>query len=209
MIEVAKNLFVGCHSLAQSPASVIESVIASMHHEEQTMSKPRAAAELITIDRLRELLHYNPDTGIFTWRVTRSRKAKAGTQAGSLHTRRLYVVIRIEQQNYAAHRLAWAYVHGQWPLGDLDHVSMDYADNRIANLRPASRSENMGNTKPHRDNACGLKGANFDSRRGRWVSYIMKDGHHKWLGYFDTAEQAHTAYCEEAARLFGTFARAA
>lgn len=162
----------------------------------------------VAISRIKELLIYDPETGIFIWRVTRARGAKAGSQAGSLD-KNGYVVIGIDGRNYRAHRLAWAYEKGEWPVGDLDHEDRDHADNRIAKLRPASRSQNMANSVPHRDSSSGLKGIFFDKRRQRWASIITKNGRRKWLGYFDTAASAHAAYCLEAEKLFGEFARAA
>lgn len=162
----------------------------------------------LTAQRLKEVLDYNPTTGVFTWKVTRARGARAGAIAGSI-SKDGYGLIGIDGRNYPAHRLAWLHYHGVWPKGDIDHVSLDKLDNRIINLRPASRSQNMANTTAHRDNHSGLKGVFFDRRRQRWASMITKDGRRKWLGYFDTAELAHAAYTRAADVMFGVFARAA
>ena len=163
---------------------------------------------MIEVARLKEVLDYDPASGGFRWKVSRGRSAKAGAVAGSL-SKDGYLLIGVDGRNYPAHRLAWVYVHGVWPEGDLDHVSLDRLDNRLDNLRPASRSQNMANTGPHRDNSTGLKGVYFDARRQRWAALVTKDGRRKWLGYHDTAEAAHATYCQAATDLFGKFARAA
>lgn len=166
----------------------------------------------VTHAQLLEWLHYDPATGYFTWRITKGRCAKKGSRAGSFD-KKGYVVINLRingrQTTYRAHRLAWFYVHGRWPESDIDHNKLDKADNRLDELREATRSQNMANTAAHADSLTGVKGVSFDKRRGRYYARIMKDGRHHHLGYFDHLEAAASAYASAAQRLFGEFARAA
>ena len=159
----------------------------------------------LTLRRLRELLHYDPDTGNFTWKVSR-RKVKAGAIAGSKE--RKYLRIGIDGAKYSAHRLAWYYVHQEWPPDDIDHEK-DRTDNRIANLRSATRQQNNANRSIASNNKTGFKGVCFDKNRNKYQATIMVDGKTRYLGRFDKPEQAHAAYCGAAEKFFGEFARAA
>jgi hypothetical protein len=115
----------------------------------------------------------------------------------------------IDGERILCHVLAWFYTHGVWPADQLDHINGDKSDNRIDNLRIATASQNKANSGPYRNNPTGLKGAYWYKPLQMWVSKIRKDGKLHHLGYFATAEEAHTAYCEAAKRLHGEFARAA
>lgn len=145
----------------------------------------------VAIDRLRALLAYDPATGIFTRRI-RVCNQPAGKVAGCADLDG-YVMITIDRQSYKAHRLAWLYVHGEWPLGDVDHINGDTGDNRLANLRPATRAENMQNLrKPNRGSKSGYLGVSKNA--GRWFAQITVAGKRRHLGYHDTPEAAHIAY---------------
>ena|SRR3990167_6112314 len=158
-------------------------------------------------ERLRGLLHYDSDTGVFTWRVNR-RRVKTGDIAGTVNAQG-YVQICIDGRLYLAHRLAWLYVHGEWPSGDLDHWDTNRANNVIGNLRPATNSQNQANSRQRRDNTSGYKGVCWDKRCHRWVAGIYVDGRRRHLGRFDTPEAGHAAYCNAASEYFGEFARVA
>src|SRR5687768_4110898 len=122
---------------------------------------------MLTAERLRELLDYDPDTGVFRWK-TRPVRAEylrtdrawnsrfAGRPAGTLV--KGYVCILIYRRSYRAHRLAWLYVHGEWPRNELDHEHGNRADNRIEKLRSATRGQNMQNRKPNSNNTSGYPG---------------------------------------------------
>lgn len=166
------------------------------------------AHEALTAERLREVLHYDADTGHFTWLVDASGNAPKGSRAGK-PGRRLYGRIRIATILYGAHRLAWLWVHGVWPTGVIDHIDGDPSNNRIANLRDVTHQENIFNQRLRSNSASGLKGVSRDKDGIRWRAYIVKDGRQNWLGSFDTAEEAHAAYCRAAEKLHGEFARAA
>ncbi len=161
----------------------------------------------VSADRLRLLLSYEPSTGQFRWNESRGRVA-SGDRAGS-RGRIGYELIRIDGRAYLSHRLAWLYVHGQWPECDeLDHINGVRSDNRISNLRLATFSQNRANSRTHTDNASGFKGVSLDRRRGKWQAQICCDYKKKHLGYFSTREDAYLAYARAANESFGEYAKA-
>lgn len=163
---------------------------------------------------VRSVLDYDPATGALTWKprtdIANSRIRNtwnsrfAGRAAGSIDAYG-YVHIRLCGYQLKGHRIAWLHTHGSWPAGQLDHINGVRTDNRIANLREATPSENSGNTRRHADNQCGLKGVYRVGKR--WVARIHADGKSRHLGRFDAPEEAHAAYCVAAHELFGEFAR--
>ncbi len=150
--------------------------------------------EALTAERLRELLSYEPETGEFRWRVGRGGTAVAGGRAGCKQTIG-YRRIGVAGRTYWEHRLAWLHVTGTWPSDQIDHVNGVKGDNRIANLREATRSENQGNLRQARsDSKTGLLGVHWNKPNKKFMAQIMFSGKQKYLGLFDTAEQAHQAY---------------
>ena len=107
--------------------------------------------KLITQEKLRELLYYNPETGIFRWKNTPSRKVHANDIAGTIRPDD-YVQIGIGKRYYLAHRIAWLYVHGYLPENDVDHINRNPSDNRIVNLREVSQQCNSRNTDNRKNN---------------------------------------------------------
>lgn len=168
----------------------------------------------LTAERLRQLLHYDPATGVFTWLVaSKYQPHLLGKTAGCFDARG-YIVIRISGKGYKAHRLAWLYVHGEWPDGILDHEKGIFSDNRIAKLRLATPSQNSANTGRLSRNTSGYKGVNRVGGGGAkltkpWQVRIMANGRRRLLGYFASAEEAHAVYAAEATKLYGEFARTA
>lgn len=162
---------------------------------------------LVPLDRLRELLSYDPDTGLFVWRVNKRGHRKTGDIAGSLD-KSGYWIIRLDQRNYPAHRLAWLYMTGEWPAHHIDHRDLDKANNRWANLRQATVSQNLANRRKYKNNQSGFKGVIWHARDKRWRADIRKNGKGYFLGNFRTPEEAHAAYRVAAERLYGEFARA-
>lgn len=151
-------------------------------------------------------LSYSPDTGAFVWAKSPAMPVKVGQAAGTLDGRG-YLQIKYRGRPILAHRLAWFYVHKEWPAFDIDHINLDRTDNRIANLRIANRSQNVCNRPLRSNNRSGLKGVYWHKRKKRWHADIRVDGKKTCLGYFDTPEAAHSAYRAAAVRLHGEFAR--
>jgi len=147
---------------------------------------------MITQQRLKELLHYCPETGLFTWRVDRNKKTRAGDSAGTIRPDG-YIQISIDYKLYRAHRLAWLYVHGRWPVDQLDHINHHRADNRIANLREATNSDNKKNQSLHSNNTSGVCGVLWHSRDKRWVAQVRVDNHNIHLGNFTDKDDAIAA----------------
>lgn len=160
----------------------------------------------LTCERLREILSYDPDTGIFTWKVAVS-KVKAGAVAGC-NDGQGYLRIKIDGRNYKSHRLAWLYMTGEWPKEQVDHVNGSRGDNRFENLREAAHAENLWNSGKRVDNTSGFKGVFFDTQARKWRALIGIKGKQKSLGRFTSPEAAHAAYVAAAKKYFGEFARA-
>jgi len=161
---------------------------------------------MITLLRLQELLGYDPVTGIFTWRRTRRRGSGA---AGCLCKTHGYVNIGIDGRVYRAHRLAWLYVTGEWPKAHIDHINCLRHDNRWANLREATISQNKANNPGYSTKKTNLpKGVTLHGK-ARYRARIRCEGALYDLGCFLTPEEANAAYAKAAQRLFGEFAKAA
>jgi hypothetical protein len=157
---------------------------------------------------LLNLLHYNPETGVFCWKEARGGFAQAGDVAGGVMSHG-YRHIRVFGHIYKAHRLAWFYVHGEWPAKSLDHADLNRDNNSIANLREATRPENAANSKARTNNTSGFKGVSFmGGYKRKWVAQINDEtGKRRVIGRFETPELAHVAYCEAASAQFRQFAR--
>lgn len=163
---------------------------------------------MITAERLRELLHYDPETGVFTRLSCRCHSELLGQPAGCLDSKG-YIRIRVDGRKYRAHRLAWLYMTGFWPEDDVDHKDVDPSNNRWANLRKATKAQNTRNSRRPANNTSGYKGASWNIAAQKWVGTIGHNGEKIYLGCFDTPEAAHAAYCAAAQRLHGAFARTA
>jgi hypothetical protein len=160
----------------------------------------------ITAERLRELLHYDPETGVFTRRVSTNNAYRVGDIAGGINSQG-YLQIRLDKRLYKAHRLAWLYVHGELPPADVDHINGIKNDNRLGNLRPATRSQNQANMRKHDANTSGYKGVSWNQQHRKWRANIRVNGRLKYLGAFDGPAEAHAAYLRAAEGGFGEFAR--
>ena len=146
---------------------------------------------MITQARLKELLDYNPETGVFTRRVSLSNRVKVGDVAGSKNSLG-YLTICIDGKNQFAHRLAWLYVHGEMPRY-IDHINHDPSDNRIENLRSVSPQGNSRNQKLKSTNTSGFCGVYWNKRKNKWHSQIVLAGRNTSLGYYTSIEEAVNA----------------
>jgi hypothetical protein len=155
----------------------------------------------ISQDDLKKLVSYDPETGLFrSLGFARGKVFDCKNGAG-------YIQMTLNKQFYYGHRLAWFYVHGEWPKY-IDHINGDKGDNRLENLRPATHSQNLANAKLRCDSTSGLKGV-CKITEGRWKAQIQVLCKRYNLGFYDTKEQAHKAYLAAAAQHFGEYSRAA
>lgn len=159
---------------------------------------------MLTHGRLLELLTYNPVTGHFHWRVSRKNVA-AGSRAGFADHK--YRRISIDRKQYYEHRLAWFYIHGSWPSDKIDHRNPAFSDNRAANLRCATQTQNLINARRRSDNTSGYKGVSFFKPVKLWRARIYINKKEVSLGYFKTAHEAHLAYTAAAKLHYGAYAR--
>lgn len=160
--------------------------------------------ELISAEDARQLVSYDPETGAISWRVKVASHTKVGA---AVSTQRYdgYRLIRIRNVLYRQHRLAWLLTYGRWPEGDIDHINGDRSDNRLCNLREATRSQNLMNTV-RRKNKTGFKGVSYHSLSGRYSAAVYVNKKKVSLGYYRTAEEAYEAYCVAAEKHYKDFA---
>ena len=154
----------------------------------------------LTAERARELFSYDPVTGELRNRVGRGLRARAAAVAESFRPDGR-LSISVDYRRYLVHRLIWLIVHGEWPPADVDHIDNLRNDNRISNLRLATRSENNQNAKLHRSNSSGFHGVSQDKRRGKWSAQVQANGRRMRRGGFDTPEAAHAFYLAAKAEL--------
>lgn len=162
---------------------------------------------MLTVERLMELLVYEPESGALKWISRPSKKVRIGDCAGCGATKRGEVLIRIDRVLYKAHRLAWLYMTGVWPADEIDHRDCDPSNNRWSNLREATREQNNFNVKKLSTNTSGFKGVSLHKASGLWQAYIWSKNRKVSLGYFREPAIAHAAYVSAAMRLRGDFAR--
>ena len=161
---------------------------------------------MLTIERLKELVHYNPETGKFTWLIDRyGPNGRAGEEAGHSRTfkssSKRYVYIGIDRKRYCAHRLAFFYMTGWWPKPKhhIDHKDGDGWNNKWENLREATHKENMLNSKVRANNIAGVKGVS-KTRQGRFIVRLS-------LGTYNTLEEAIEVYNRAILQYHGDFAK--
>lgn len=143
-------------------------------------------------DLLLDRLIYEPDTGVFRWR--RKRKPRSANALAGYLDPKGYWYVRVERTLYAAARLAWFYVHGKWPDGEIDHINRDSKDNRIVNLRDVSRTVNVWNTGLSSRNTSGYQGVYWCAQRRKYRARIKRNGKMTDLGFYESAKQAGEAY---------------
>ncbi|MCT9020921.1 HNH endonuclease [Proteus mirabilis] len=156
-------------------------------------------------DLLLSTLHYNPDTGIFTRIKHRGGMLSSSVNGAGSLKKSGYVDIRFNRKIFKAHRLAWYYVYKEWPSEEIDHINGIKSDNRIKNLREASRAENVRNIGRRNKNTSGYKGVSKNSKSERWVARITVKRKIINIGIFDKPEDAYDAYCKKSKELHGKF----
>ena len=166
---------------------------------------------------LREMLAYDPETGILRWRerppehfhlpgwAAYWNRKHAGKIAGSPTGKFGHLIVGIRGRPRLVHRLIWAIVHDEYPE-QIDHINNNPADNRLCNLRACDQAQNQHNQRARKTNKSGFKGVSLHKTSGRWRAAIFINSKQQHLGLFDSLEDAHKAYCEAAARLHGEFA---
>lgn len=145
----------------------------------------------LTQVRLRELLSYDPETGEFRW-----KQSKGPMSSGQIAGHRKitgYRYISIDGKAYPAHHLAWFYVHGKFPIEELDHINRVKFDNRLINLRQATRTQNNQNTSISKNSTTGVKGVSYDYKSKKWHARIRYDGKTLHVGRYKTLEEAKEA----------------
>lgn len=157
------------------------------------MKASKLKESALSAERLRELFDYDPREGSFVRKIGRKgRGAHKGAIAGS-DTGQGYISISIEGFLYRAHRLAFLYMLGRWPVDEVDHINGVRDDNRWLNLRDVSTGQNTHNQRtPHRHNSTGYLGVKFYG--GKFRALINVRGKRTYLGSFGSAEAAHAAY---------------
>ena len=150
----------------------------------------------ITYDRLISILDYDPKTGIFK---------RNGVVLNTPKNPKRYMTIGIQGIHCYANVLAWFYVYKQWPFADVDHINGNRHDNRIANLREATRSQNVFAGPIRSDNKSGHRGVSWHKRAKKWRVQIVVNKQIHYLGLFECKELACLVYSEHAAKFYGAF----
>ncbi|UNI71489.1 hypothetical protein [Burkholderia phage vB_BpP_HN04] len=154
---------------------------------------------MITLDDLKERLHYDPETGVFSFR-------KTGKVAGHLNKKSGYVTIRLDGISYYAHRLAWFYMKGEWPER-ADHENNNRSDNKWTNIREATQAQNNRNGRKREANKSGFKGVSWNSQSSKWKASITFNRKQETIGQSDCPIEAARMYDERAIELHGEFAK--
>ena len=177
----------------------------------------------ITYEYLRELFDYDDGAGVLIWKSRpiymfreTSRSAYhnstiwngryAGQPAGAANNKG-YIHIKVDGRSLAAHRLIWLHQYGEPPSLSIDHIDGNKSNNRLSNLRQATRSQNAANTSCTKCNSSGFRGVVFNKQTNSYMARITKDGRSNYLGLFDTINEAKAAYERAAVMMYGEFAR--
>jgi hypothetical protein len=153
----------------------------------------------ITAERLRELIHYDPETGVFT-RIKNGRVTGTPNDLG-------YLRISVDDRLYRAHRLAWLWMTGEWPKAQIDHINRKPDDNRWINLREATQAENAWNVSKRKDNTSGHKGVYWFKKAKLWLVQVKANRKLHYIGYYRDLSAAVAARDKAIADLHGDFAR--
>lgn len=150
----------------------------------------------LTQEYLKTILKYDPETGIFIWIVRIANNIHIGDIAGSLDKQSGYIRLMIDEKNYRAHRLAWLYMIGDWPIYKIDHKDKCKNNNKFSNLRDIPHGKNMFNLGEYKNNTSGYNGVYLNNNKTKWKSQIGVNNTLIHLGTFSTKEEAFKAYEE-------------
>ena len=135
---------------------------------------------MLSAERAKYLLSYDAESGVIKWNVNKGSRVKAGDTAGYFDKSNGYVLTRVDRKKYYNHRLAWLLTYGEWPIDEIDHINGDRTDNRIVNLRPVTRSENLKNSRMSKYNSSGITGVRWGKRDRAWLVSVST----KHVGYY-------------------------
>lgn len=149
----------------------------------------------VTVERIREAFKYDPETGKVSWLINRRGPAKPGDEVG--RNSNGYRQTKLDGNGLMVHRIAWALSHGHWPDGDIDHKDGDPGNNKLSNLREATRSQNMQNRQgPQSNSSTGTLGVRKLERNLKkpWIAAVTTNRKRQQIGYFATKQEASAAY---------------
>lgn len=171
------------------------------------LRKRRLKGEPLTQEYLKEILDYNPETGIFVWKTDHGSGQFVGSVAGTIH-KKGYIYILINRQGFKAHKLAWLYMTGYYPnpKKQIDHKNNTKNDNRWENLRLVTNQQNCINKRLGIKNTSGYKGVTWCKSLNKWRAQTSYNRKKIFIGYFDDPKEAAKAYNEKVKELFGDFA---
>jgi hypothetical protein len=160
---------------------------------------------MLTQERLKHLLHYNPITGKFIRLVKTNYNITIGLEAGGI-TDKGYIKIRVDSKKYAAHRLAWLYMNGKFPENHIDHIDSNKSNNAISNLREANSAQNMQHRGLLRHNTSGAKGVCWDKQHNKYRVRISCNNRKIHIGRYSGFEEAKKEYEKAVSKYHGDFA---
>lgn len=149
-------------------------------------------ADLITQKQLKQLLSYDPETGDLHWVSPTANRVHVGMIAGATGTDGS-IRIMLFRKYYLAHRLAWLYMNGSFPINEIDHIDGNRQNNRLSNLRDVTRKQNQENTRLQSNNSSGFRGVCWDSSNNKWKAYVTHNRRHHHVGLFSSPEDAALA----------------
>ena len=149
----------------------------------------------INQEQLKELLHYDPETGVFKWKIASAMRIKIGDVAGTLDDKG-YIIITVFNKRYRAHRLAWLYTHGKFPENHMDHINGLRNDNRIINLRAVTQAENNRNYSAYKNNTSGYIGVSWETGKNKWKVSITGVNYGSFKSKSDAIAKAKEVYKE-------------
>jgi hypothetical protein len=161
----------------------------------------------MNIQKMREFISYNPDSGVMTWKKVLSNRTKPGALCGANIDSKGYGRVCFDGKQYRAHRVVWALFYGEAPDQQIDHINGNRLDNRIANLRLASNAQNSRNCRLSKNNTSGVTGISYHSKAKKWMAQIMLSRKNNYLGLFNTKEEAIAARKKAETQYFGQFAK--